>query len=102
MFFNYKTCWVLGSYSLFAGCPKGTACVYGMICGQPGDLVCKSCTFEECLNNAQNKDSFGFSYRIYPATEVFSSNSNGFCRLCNETEFTKARWEDDYGLYIKG
>ena len=78
-------------YSHFVGCTKGTRCDHGMICGQPRD--CKSCSFEECMNHAKNRSSFGFSYR---------GSAGGFCRLCNETQFKMARVTSNWGLYMKG
>ena len=84
----------VGNYAFSSGCENGNACSNGRLCGAyPDDELCRLCSFEECLQHAEDNSVFAFSYR---------GTSTKWCRQCNEAQFGSQNSQNDWGVYVRG
>ena len=85
------------------GCKRGNPCNESRECGWYNDNW-TNVTFEECEEQAQNLNSFAFSYGI-SGTEVahMVMIHSTICMVCNEVEFHTRRTSLDplqsFGIY---
>ena len=78
-------------YTLYGGCVKGSQCSDGLICGT--NEVCRSCSFDECMEHAIANNYVAFSY---------SGVLSQWCRLCDEADLRSAMTQKDWGTYVTG
>jgi hypothetical protein len=93
---------VKADYKFIGGCEKGEECFEGFVCGDTDNYaVCSHCSFDECNEHAMKNQSYAFAYKL-KNTDM----KKGWCRLCNDKEFSKFEKGKDeghqgWGLYAK-